>query len=71
VSDLHEQAAVYTPFIGRKVQHVATGGFYRVTGVHYEESTMRLVFSYETLQSLPVSFTRHVGEFLDGRFAFR
>lgn len=42
---------------GRKIQHVATGGWYRVTGVHFLEADMRVMFSYEALQQGTVVFT--------------
>lgn len=42
---------------GRKIQHVATGGWYRVTGVHFLEADMSVVFSYEALQQGTVVFT--------------
>jgi hypothetical protein len=55
-------------YTGRELRHVKTGSFYRVTGFHYRESTMELMFTYRTIGSDGVVFSRPLAELTDGRF---
>lgn len=68
IEELVAQVEPLLGYVGRKMQHVRSSGWYRITGVHFVESDMSVVFSYETLHRRPVSFVRPVAEVLDGRF---
>ncbi len=68
IEELLEVQETMEHFVGREIQHVKSGGYYRVAGLHFLESDMKLVFSYETLQRKPVSFVRPIEELVDGRF---
>lgn len=57
IETLRREIVHLTALIGRKIQHVATGGWYRVTGVHFLEADMSVVFSYEAQQQGTVVFT--------------
>ena len=69
IEDLRVQIAPLQAYVGRKMQHVRTSGWYRITGIHYLEADMSVVFTYETLHREPVSFCRPIAELLDGRFS--
>jgi hypothetical protein len=68
LDELEARIAPLRAYVGMKVQHVKSGGWYRVVGVHFVESDMTLHFTYETLTRRPVQFSRPIGELLDGRF---
>lgn len=61
-TDLEATSCLYH---GRKIRHVATGGLYRIVGVHYRESDMALCVEYTPLRSgfyNRVKFARSVPE---------
>lgn len=68
IDDLLRQIDPLKGYVGRKIQHVRTSGWYRITGIHFSEADMTVVASYETLHAHPISFTRPIAEMLDGRF---
>lgn len=57
VEALRREVTHLAALIGRQIQHVGTGGWYRVTGVHFLEADMSVVFSYEAQQRGTVVFT--------------
>lgn len=63
-----ELSALNGLYAGRKLHHIAQNSFYKVTGFHYRESTMEMEFTYQTLGSEPVAFSRTLAELTDGRF---
>lgn len=68
IEEMQTQIEPLLGYVGRKMQHVSSSGWYRVTGIHFLEETMAIVVSYETLHNRPVSFVRPITELLDGRF---
>lgn len=54
---LRREVTHLAALIGRQIQHVATGGWYRVTGVHFLEADMSVVFSYESQHRGTLVFT--------------
>jgi hypothetical protein len=64
-----ELSALNGQYAGRKLHHIAQNSFYKVTGFHYREATMEVEFTYQTLGSEPVAFSRPLAELTDGRYA--
>lgn len=57
-------------FVGRKMQHIKSGNWYRITDVRWREEDMTLGFDYQTMHQRPAKFWRPVVEILDTkRFA--
>ena len=58
-------------YVGRKIQHKRTGGWYVISGIHYsfdDDDNQKVWFSYHTMHKEPVSFIRPIEELTDGRF---
>lgn len=55
-------------YVGRKIQHLASSNWYRVTGIHFREIDMSIEFTYQSMHKFPVAFCRPIAELLDGRF---
>lgn len=55
----------FTP--DEKIQHVKTGGFYRIVTVAKVEATLEDVYVYQALRNMTY-WTRPYAEMLDGRF---
>ena len=51
----------------QKIQHVKTGGFYRVVTIAKVEASLEDVYVYQALSNLTY-WTRPYSEMLDGRF---
>jgi hypothetical protein len=68
--DLEAKIAPLRAYVDVKVCHLATSDWYRVTGIHFLEADMSIVFTYQTLHRKPLSFCRPIAELLDGRFGF-
>lgn len=58
----------YLVYIGKTIRHVKTAALYRVAGVHFREADMSIEFKYMPIATDIVSFSRPIGELLDGRF---
>lgn len=68
LEELAEQIAPLEGYVGRKIRHVASSDYYEVTGIHYREADMTIGFTYRSSHKRTVTFSRPVGELLDGRF---
>jgi hypothetical protein len=68
IEELQQHVRPLKGYVGRKLQHVNSGDWYRLTAIHFREADMTIEFSYETCHRDPVSFIRPIGELLDGRF---
>ncbi len=63
-----QSTPVQTPFQpDEKIQHVKTGGFYRIVCVAKVEATLEEVYVYQALRNMTY-WTRPRAEMLDGRF---
>lgn len=59
---------VATPFVsGEKVQHLKTGGFYKIICVAKIEATLEDAYVYQALSNMTY-WVRPMTEMLDGRF---
>ena len=59
---------VATPFVsGEKVQHLKTGGFYKIICVAKIEATLEDAYVYQALSNMTFC-VRPMTEILDGRF---
>lgn len=61
-------SALNGQYAGRKIYHVAKNAYYKVTGFHFREANMEIEFTYQTIGSNPVAFSRPLAELIDGRF---
>jgi hypothetical protein len=60
--------SIQTPFTpDEKVQHVKTGGFYRIVALATVEATLEPIYVYQALRNMTY-WTRPYAEMLDGRF---
>lgn len=55
-------------YVGRKLKHLASTSWYRLTGFHFKEDDMTIWFTYQTFHEVPVPFSRPLAELFDGRF---
>ena len=55
-------------YVGRKLKHLKTTSWYKVTGFHFKEDDMTIWFTYQTFHQVPVPFSRPLAELFDGRF---
>lgn len=69
--DLRDQLDAYSPFVGAKLRHIKSNGFYEVVSFQFRESDMAPEFTYKTLHKEPILFSRPVSELFDGRFSVR
>jgi hypothetical protein len=60
--------SISTPFVaGEEVQHIKTGGFYKIICLAKIEATLEDVYVYQALSNMTY-WVRPMTEMLDGRF---
>ena len=68
IDELQNTIAPLKGYVGRKIQHRKTLGWYRIIGLQFREADLSIEFTYETCHRDPVRFSRPIVELLDGRF---
>lgn len=70
IEELQAKLAPLSGYVGQKIQHIKSSGWYRVVNFHYREADMTIEFIYETCHREPIRFSRPLDELFDGRFRF-
>ena len=69
--ELFDMIQPYQKYVGRRMRHIKSDSVYIIVSINLRESDLAVEFSYFRAGMLPiVTFSRPIGELLDGRWVF-
>ena len=70
IEDLKSKLNTFSPFVGKKIKHDASLGYYHIVMFVLIEQTLAVHVIYESAHRPPIRWSRPVQELFDGRFTF-